>query len=1410
MELIVSVLILVVFGLARTVWGSYRRRLEEIEKAFDDLKQIEPRSDSQAHAVRDLTARVFLLEKALKEASASPAPATAMPPLPAEAKPVPAPLPLPPPVRLPPPVTLPEPIRVAPVPEEPPPPPRPPVPVALLPEPRPVAAAPAAPPPVRLPPPVPVAPLPEPEPVAAAPAAPPPVRLAPPVPVAPPQELTPVAAVPPAPPPPPRPPVPAAAPPRQPVPVAAPAEPDTWQDRLRDNVGGRDWEATIGGNWLNKIGATILVIGIALFLSYSITRMGPTGRVALALGVSVTMLGAGIFLERRPKYSVFARGLLGAGWAALYSTAYAMHALDAARVIEDPVIGAVLLLAVSAGMIAHSLRYRSQTVTGLAYFVAFLSLNLTPVTSFAVLALIPLAASLLYLAQRFSWFRMAIFGILATYGTAVLKSTGTATLAETQSLLAVFWLVFEGFDLIRVSRRMPATAEALAIFPLNAIGAVSLSLAKWLSAAPARLHGLYAGAAAAYLASAVIRGLLRRPSRFPEDAEPADTFLSGYQAAVTIAAAAAVFGIFARLTGAWIVVALAVEAELLFLFGTALSQQYLRALAMGVFGLSAVDLIVQQMPDVRRIPLAGRSWLAWTPAALLMMALCYLNRVLKRPGLIYSWAGSTALVAVAGFETPAEFRGLACLILAFALFQLGFWARLPEFRLQGYAAAAVSWAALLVTNLLDQGLDAGQHAWKWLAVAAAIGYVVVAQMVRLRRLEDDEQQWVRYAASWTGALLLAGFIWRWVPPVWLGTGWLVLAFALFQVGFWARLPEFRLQGYAAAAGSWAALVVTNLLDQGVDAGQHAWKWLAVAAAIGYVVVAQMVRIRRLKDAEQTWVRYVASWTGALLLAGFIWRWVPPVWLGTGWLVLAFALFQVGFWARLPEFRWQAYAAWTLSSLTLAALNLLGPGISATESAWHWLALGAAINYLLAAQMVGLPRLREGEQSVVRDVVSWAGTSFLWAVLWKWLHEEWLGAGWLALGVTLFELGLLLRVPSFRRQAASVGAIAYGALLYVNVIGGSAPAARNIAVLAAAAALSYPLALQLNRFGAARLGTRERSLHRDIASLAGTVFLGAVAWYALPAPLVAVGWAVMALLLVECGFALRWSFLRSQGHVLAAVAAGRLFFSNFTTMGATAGISHRLLTVAPLILMLYYLWLRTGDEDARLEPSERAFQRFYLWMPAVLAVVLARFELGHTVVVAGWALLGLVLLYCGTRYRNSELRLQSYGLAALTFVRSWNTNFYIPESLGGVRSRILTGAAVVASFFVAEFVAKRPEGYEEGESPTLIDRHARKLFSLLATALLAVLIFYEVSGSLLTVAWGLEGLLVLMIGFPMRERVLRLSGLALFTFCVLKLFAYDLRELDTPNRILSFVVLGLLLVGVSWVYTRFSERIRRYL
>jgi uncharacterized membrane protein len=103
-----------------------------------------------------------------------------------------------------------------------------------------------------------------------------------------------------------------------------------------------------------------------------------------------------------------------------------------------------------------------------------------------------------------------------------------------------------------------------------------------------------------------------------------------------------------------------------------------------------------------------------------------------------------------------------------------------------------------------------------------------------------------------------------------------------------------------------------------------------------------------------------------------------------------------------------------------------------------------------------------------------------------------------------------------------------------------------------------------------------------------------------------------------------------------------------------------------------------------------------------------------------------------------------------------------------------------------------------------------MFAVLATTLLAALLWYEVSGSVLTVAWGLEGAALLAAGFPARERTLRVAGLLLFLVCIGKLFFYDLRALETPYRIVSFIVLGLLLLAVSWVYTQFRERIRRYL
>jgi uncharacterized membrane protein len=189
---------------------------------------------------------------------------------------------------------------------------------------------------------------------------------------------------------------------------------------------------------------------------------------------------------------------------------------------------------------------------------------------------------------------------------------------------------------------------------------------------------------------------------------------------------------------------------------------------------------------------------------------------------------------------------------------------------------------------------------------------------------------------------------------------------------------------------------------------------------------------------------------------------------------------------------------------------------------------------------------------------------------------------------------------------------------------------------------------------------------------------------------------------------------------------------------------------------------------------------------------------------------------GTQWNNRDLRWQSYMLALICFGRSWVTNFNITDSLAGLSARVAVGAIVIGCFYAAQFISpRRPEVQEGGRNPIrqlllLAERYARPGFSVLASLLLTVMLFYEVSGSLLTVAIGMQGVALLLVGFPASERAMRLYGLTLFLFCILKLFLYDMRALETPYRILSFMTLGLFLIGVSWLYTRYSEKIKRYL
>jgi hypothetical protein len=211
----------------------------------------------------------------------------------------------------------------------------------------------------------------------------------------------------------------------------------------------------------------------------------------------------------------------------------------------------------------------------------------------------------------------------------------------------------------------------------------------------------------------------------------------------------------------------------------------------------------------------------------------------------------------------------------------------------------------------------------------------------------------------------------------------------------------------------------------------------------------------------------------------------------------------------------------------------------------------------------------------------------------------------------------------------------------------------------------------------------------------------------------------------------------------------------------------------------------------------------LWLPPLLAFLLVRFEIGRVNSAVGMVAICLALLWSGQRFKIVDLRWQSYLVALAAFGRVFSSNLRVPGSLAGVPLRLVAGGLVVTGLMAAHRMARR-------DAESTVDRYARAGFAILSALLAAALVQFEVAGRTLTVAWALEGAALLILGFWWAERVLRLLGLAFLLVCVLKLFFFDLATLEGIARIISFIVLGALLMAASWLYARFRDDLRKLL
>lgn len=85
-----------------------------------------------------------------------------------------------------------------------------------------------------------------------------------------------------------------------------------------------------------------------------------------------------------------------------------------------------------------------------------------------------------------------------------------------------------------------------------------------------------------------------------------------------------------------------------------------------------------------------------------------------------------------------------------------------------------------------------------------------------------------------------------------------------------------------------------------------------------------------------------------------------------------------------------------------------------------------------------------------------------------------------------------------------------------------------------------------------------------------------------------------------------------------------------------------------------------------------------------------------------------------------------------------------------------------------------------------------------------------TGFYLTATWSALALILFLCGMAFHERMYRWTGLGILAVAVGRVFIFDVWKLQTLYRILSFFALGIVLLVLGFIYSKYQEKIREWL
>ena len=239
---------------------------------------------------------------------------------------------------------------------------------------------------------------------------------------------------------------------------------------------------------------------------------------------------------------------------------------------------------------------------------------------------------------------------------------------------------------------------------------------------------------------------------------------------------------------------------------------------------------------------------------------------------------------------------------------------------------------------------------------------------------------------------------------------------------------------------------------------------------------------------------------------------------------------------------------------------------------------------------------------------------------------------------------------------------------------------------------------------------------------------------------------------------------------------------------------------------------------------------YSIAPVVLVTVLLMLELPGAWLTMGWSMEAVVIMVLGAfvseRYRVLGNFFACIVLGKLLILDAFVLRRY---SSGLAPGELLLSAFVPAIIFlstatalaaarptkIAEDAVKERQDWGDNTLWRFLEKEqvsyytgpTWRIYLLVSVIVTCIYPALELQNELISIAWTLEAVVILLLGFSYKSGYVRTIGIGLFIITILKVFTLDVSKLETIYRILSFLILGFILLVVSYLYSKYRDKLK---